>query len=233
MFPLLLFPCFRLLVWNSEKRKRLARLSVHHTFRFFVWMMESLGIYDLQVSNLPDEQSARGKVLIANHPTLIDVVILISLFKNADCIVKNSLWRNPFIGGVVRGTGYISNGDPDGLIQDCGESLSKGNVLIIFPEGTRTKPGSRELNKFQRGAANIASRCNANFLPATLDVKPDFLHKNVQWYQVPETKVDIKVDFFKEISVAEFAQMDNQNIAARQLTKQIETYYRGLMSEYE
>ena len=95
--------------------------------------------------------------MLANHPSLIDVVVLISIIPNADCVVKAHLFKNPFLRGVVKNTGYISNADPEGLLVDCKKSLAAGNNLIIFPEGTRTKVG--QAVKFQRGAANIALRC--------------------------------------------------------------------------
>jgi len=228
ILPLIVFPIYRLFIRNIEERKRLARHTVHHVFRFFVWMMGALQIYKLTIGKIASAEDCRGKVLIANHPTLIDVVILISVFKNADCIVKNSLWSNPFIGGVVRGTGYISNGDPDGLISDCKKSLDSGNILIIFPEGTRTKSGERTI-KFQRGAANIASRCQADFLPAVIDVSEHLLNKEKSWYQVPAKQPKFDIRFYPMISVDKFAQLENQGIAARNLTKEIEHYYRGLM----
>ena len=50
-----------------------------------------------------------GQMIIANHPSLIDVVFLIGLVRQANCVVKQSLWQNPFTRGPVRDAGYISN----------------------------------------------------------------------------------------------------------------------------
>jgi hypothetical protein len=41
-------------------------------------------------------------MIIANHPSLIDVVFLIGLVRQANCVVKQSLWENPFTRGPVR-----------------------------------------------------------------------------------------------------------------------------------
>ena len=60
-----------------------------------------------------------GLLVLANHPTLIDVVCLISLLPNADCVVKRAVARNPFMRGPVRAAGYISNDDGAGLVDDC------------------------------------------------------------------------------------------------------------------
>jgi hypothetical protein len=93
--------------------------------------------------------------VLANHPTLIDVVFLISLLPNADCVVKR-VACNPFMRGPVRAAGYISNDDGAGLVDDCIAAVRAGGSLVIFPEGTRSVPGQPP--RLQRGAANIAVR---------------------------------------------------------------------------
>ena len=84
-----------------------------------------------------------GLLVLANHPTLIDVVCLISLLPNADCVVKRAVARNPFMRGPVRAAGYISNDDGAGLVDDCVAAVHAGGTLVIFPEGTRSVRASR------------------------------------------------------------------------------------------
>ncbi|WP_369678325.1 lysophospholipid acyltransferase family protein, partial [Enterococcus faecium] len=87
-------------------------------------------------------KNAKGQLIIANHPSLIDVVVLISIVRNADCVVKADLWKNPFLKGVVKATGYINNdADPEYFLNQCQQSFARGNNLIVFPEGTRSVPG--------------------------------------------------------------------------------------------
>lgn len=76
-------------------------------FRGFVHMLTWAGVVRVSTVNLQRLRQAKGMVVIANHPTLIDVVVLISLMPNAGCIVKQGLWRNPFLRGVVSAAGYI------------------------------------------------------------------------------------------------------------------------------
>lgn len=73
-------------------------------------------------------------MIIANHPSLIDVVFLIGLVRQANCVVKKSLWENPFTRGPLRSTEYISNDGSMDMLDAAAESLQNGQTLIIFPE---------------------------------------------------------------------------------------------------
>ena len=119
LLSLLLLPMQRLWLRDAHKSKIAARYTVHVSFKFFIRLMRVLGVVDFDFPTVAELAHARGKILIANHPTLIDVVALISLLPNADCVVKSRLLSNPFMRGVIRSTGYLSNADPDGLLLEC------------------------------------------------------------------------------------------------------------------
>ncbi|WP_409522570.1 lysophospholipid acyltransferase family protein [Nitrincola sp. MINF-07-Sa-05] len=229
MLSLLVFPMQRLFVRDTVRRRQLARASVHKGFAFFIWLMQRVGVinYDFSVQALLSD--VRGKIIIANHPSLIDVVALIAMTPNADCVVKEQLFRNPFVRGVIASTGYISNSDPDGLIADCAASLAAGNNLIIFPEGTRTTPGS-ELS-FQRGAANIALRSRSDFLALLIRCEPSTLTKQESWYQVPERKPTLAIHYLKEIPLTAYLGEVSISLAARHLTKDLQQYYQQVVNE--
>lgn len=191
---LFVFPLQKIFVQNKPKQKQLARTTVHHTFKWFISFMASVGVFKFDLESALKLKDLQGHLILANHPSLIDVVVLISIIPNADCVVKAHLFKNPFIRGVVKNTGYISNADPEGLLLDCKATLAAGNNLIIFPEGTRSQPGKKL--KFQRGAANIALRCQANIAYVLIDVCPPSLTKSVAWYKVPECKAKFTATLF-------------------------------------
>jgi len=186
LLSLIVFPMQRLFIRDINKQKHLARKTVHYGFKFFVGLMALTGIFKFKLQQLEHLRGLEGTLVVANHPSLIDVVVLISIIPNADCVVKAHLFSNPFIRGVVMGTGYISNDKPDGLIEDCDKSLKAGNNLVVFPEGTRSVPGQKM--SFQRGAANIAVRCQAPITAVSIDVNPSSLTKAEPWYNVPNTQ---------------------------------------------
>jgi len=103
---------------------------------------------------------------VANHPSLIDVVILIAYLPQADCIVKAQLWKNPFVRGVVRSL-YIPNSlSFEDTVSACADSLAEGNSLVIFPEGTRTNSDSPP--RLKRGSARFALRTGRGILPVLI-----------------------------------------------------------------
>jgi 1-acyl-sn-glycerol-3-phosphate acyltransferase len=229
LLSLLVFPLQRVLIPEVGRRKKVARHTVHLSFRFFIAMMRMLGIfsYDLEVRALLAR--SQGKIIIANHPSLIDVVALISMIPNADCVVKAQLFRNPFVRGVITSTGYLNNSDPDRMLDDCAESLRQGNNLIIFPEGTRTTPGTAF--SFQRGAANIAIRSKADYLALWISVQPTTLTKDERWFDIPRTKPDMSIRFLQEIKTAELTAHESTSLAARHLTKKLQQFYQGVADQ--
>ncbi|WP_158972316.1 1-acyl-sn-glycerol-3-phosphate acyltransferase [Paraglaciecola sp. L3A3] len=208
---------------NEAKRKKSCRYAVHLTFKSFVWLMYIVGVTKVDAKGLNKLKTLQGKILIANHPSLIDVVVLISIVRNADCIVKQNLLENVFTRGVIRNTGYISNADPEELIKDCKASLQQGSTLIIFPEGTRTKPDT-EL-KFRRGAANIALRSATNFQRVLIQVTPPALTKGWPWYKVPKRKIHMQLVALEEFDVSSY-DANTASKSVRQLTRDIELLYQ-------
>lgn len=140
LLPFLAVPVIFLLPGNALDRERRAKTAIHYTMRAFVEIMRGLGILTYSVES-PEDFNRPGQLILANHPSLIDVVFLIGFVKRADCVVKSDLRRNPFMRGPIGLAGYIANDDPEKVIDATVSSLARGNSLIIFPEGTRTTPG--------------------------------------------------------------------------------------------
>ncbi len=230
---LIAFPLINLKYENTKRRKEAARNIIHKSFRLFINMMSVLGLFDFNVEQAETVlSSSKGNVIIANHPSLIDVVVLIAILPQADCIVKKALWNNPFLKGVVRSAGYIKNDENiDGIMKACKESLNSGFSLIIFPEGTRTRVD--KTLKLQRGASNIALRCNVNIIPVTIRCIPSTLTKNESWHSIPETKAVFSVSVGEQIDISSF-QTGEQSISirARKLTLFTRDYYNREIQKY-
>lgn len=159
-----LFPLFHILSGFSEKRFcKISRRFVSFFFMIFVKYIEITGAMRLNVENRELLKGLKGKVIIANHPSLLDVVVLISLIPNANCIVKGALIQNTFVSAIVRNL-YIPNNIPfDEQLERAKKSMEEGNNLVIFPEGTRSKPGEPWF--FKKGAARFALFAEADVVP--------------------------------------------------------------------
>lgn len=216
------FPAVSVACRRSCARK--TRWIIHKSFGAFLWLMETVGIMRMEVDGSEKLREGRGMLVLANHPTLIDVVALISLMPEASCVVKQSLWRNPFLGGVVRAAGYISNSDSDRLIDDCAGDLYQGKPLIIFPEGTRTRPG--EPLRFQRGASHIALRSQAPVIPVIIDCNPTTLTKHEKWYQIPPRRFHLRIRVLDSVAPERWVESSaTPTIAARKLTRALEGFF--------
>lgn len=222
LLSIFVFPVIGLFNREPDVRKRKARYLIHRTWQFFLNFMQALGIFTFDLEQAREQlKSVKGKIIIANHPTLIDVVALISLIPRADCVVKQGLWNNFFLKRVVRVADFINNDqDVNKLIENCKKTLEEGYNLVIFPEGTRTVPN--QPMKLQRGAANIAIRCQQNLLPVIIDCNPTTLTKQEKWYQIPPRRAQFSMRVIEEINITPFLLKEkNESIAARRLTEHI------------
>ena len=84
-----------------------------------------------------------GSLLVANHPSLIDALILLGYVEDGVVVAKRSLQVNPFTWGGIRGADYVVNADPLALIDECRARIAAGETLILFPECTRTGDADR------------------------------------------------------------------------------------------
>jgi 1-acyl-sn-glycerol-3-phosphate acyltransferase len=214
----ILFPLLALLPGDKRTKAIRARKIVHYCFRFFIAQMKFLGIYTYDTVGL--EKLTHGQLILANHPTLIDVVFLISFIKNANCIVKHSLFTNPFTRGPINGASYIPNIEGNQLINDCVKSLAAHDSLIIFPEGTRTP--IHNTPKLQRGAANIALAANITPIMVTIKCSTPFLSKGVKWYDIPLSRPHLS---FEVVELDDISHLSFNPKSARILTDLFKNYF--------
>ncbi len=217
------FPLLSLLPGTAKEKKRRAQRSIHYSFYFFIGLMHRIGIMSYETSGL-EKLNRPGQLILANHPTLIDIVFLISRIPTVNCIVKQALLHNPFTKGPIINAGYISNGVSEQMIKQCVEGLIAGEGLIIFPEGTRTGP-EREY-KFQRGAAHIALQAKSLVTPVIISCSPSTLSKNEKWYQIPPRRFHLKVEVRDDIVLDEFLAIEPHTIAVRRFNRYLEDYFR-------
>ena len=203
---------------------REAQYAIHLFFRFYVALLRWLGLIHLEIVGAFELAEMRGRLVIANHPTLLDVVLLMSRMPRAQCIVKADLWNNRYLGGLVRIAGYIPNNlEPEALLAACRQSIDQGDNLIIFPEGTRTRPG--EQPHFQRGFANIALLTAAPIQLITITCVPLTLTKGEPWWRIPAERPRFRVMVGENLDTRYLLQERGRALAARALVRYIESYY--------
>jgi 1-acyl-sn-glycerol-3-phosphate acyltransferase len=192
-------------------------------------MLQFLRLIRLEVVGDEQLRASRGALIVANHPSLLDVVLLMAQVPNAQCIVKHQLWNHPLLGGLVRRAGYIRN-DLDGetMIDECRKSLQSGHNIIVFPEGTRSCPDG--LQRLQRGFANIAILTGAKIQLVLITCTPSMLTKGVAWWMVPDRRSLFRLVVGRELNATAYLDSNNRSLASRRLTEHVETYYMEKLS---
>jgi 1-acyl-sn-glycerol-3-phosphate acyltransferase len=219
---LFVFPLLGFFSNNQLQKKKWAQKSVQLSFYAFIGLMHRLGIMTYEISGL-EKLNRPHQLIIANHPTLVDIVFLISRIPQANCIVKAALFQNVFTKGPVINAGYISNSDPQVMINSCSDALKAGETMVVFPEGTRTVNGKEY--KFQRGTAAISLQSEAILTPVILKCTPSTLTKEQKWYQIPRQKFHLSMNVGDDIVLDDFLAIEQRTIAIRRLTHFLQDYF--------
>jgi 1-acyl-sn-glycerol-3-phosphate acyltransferase len=197
-----------------------------------IGMLRTLGVMRLELRNGETLGKCGDMLVFANHPSYLDVVVMLSLMPRSSCVVNSRLWGSPFWGGVVRSAGYIRNDSPETLVDDCLAALNGGEPLIIFPEGTRSVPGKPL--RMSRGAAHIALRSGRDILPVVLTCDPPTLTKGSPWYRIPRRAFTFRLEVHPPLKVADCIDMSEPaSLASRKLTAYLERYFTGELKRHE
>ena len=216
-----MFPALRLTTLNPDTARRRIQRGMQIVFHGFMETMRITGILTYRVEGA-ERLLEPGRLIVANHPTLIDVVLLVSQMPAVDCIVKRGLWRNPFLRWPVSWAGYLQNAAGEELVEQCSTTLRRGHLLLVFPEGTRSVPG--EPLRMQRGAAHIALAADVEILPVKISCEPITLFKGNPWYRVPARRFHLHMVVGEPVAARTFVR-DGEAPArtARRLTQWMQT----------
>lgn len=216
---------------DRNKNQMMVRNIIAYVFKAFLILIDILGLYKTKFHGLERLLTLKGSLIIANHPCLLDVVVIMANLKQVQCIVKKELWGSYFLGGVMRSAGYICNDmDPMTLLEVCKEELNRGQNILIFPEGTRSTPG--QPIQLQRGFGNLALAANANIQSLIVNCDPLMLTKEDKWYKIASKKVNIKVKLGHFFNISDYNNEKPRAIRVRQLINDVRNYYvRGLGHE--
>ena len=230
LLAIFVFPFIRLFTFHKKDFGIIARAYVSHTFRVFLGNLNICKTSLLKVDDKEAYPNIHGKIIIANHPSLLDFVYIMSLVPNSTCIVRGGLTHTP-LRWVIK-QAYITNTtDFNDVLVECKKLTDKGCNVIVFPEGTRSPRVGR--NNYKKGAARIALYCNCDVLPLFIGgsdkyglgkFDPLWSYNHVEPYLY-----DIKM--LPVISIEQFKGL-SEPIAAKHLTEEMEKVIRAAGDEY-
>lgn len=155
------FSPFYLLAYFLSKKRTLAFQSLNNRFYrgFFLLARRVIPLHTWYIQG--DVRKIRSSVIVCNHLSYLDPLIMISLFKKQTTIVKARFFKFPIFGRMIDLSGYIPSSSGGGLgdmmisrIDNISSYLKEGGNLFVFPEGTRSKTG--RIGGLNRGAFKIA-----------------------------------------------------------------------------
>jgi 1-acyl-sn-glycerol-3-phosphate acyltransferase len=226
---LTLFPVLGWLTAGKMDQHTVTRRAIHRLFRAYLRVLQCLRVLELDLNGAQSLRRIEGRVIVANHPTLLDVVLLMALTPRVQCIVKHQLWSSRYLGGVMRHAGYIRNDlEPDEILCACRAAIAAGSNLIIFPQGTRSHPD--DPMRFHRGAANIALATGAAIQTVFIRCTPLFLTKSDRWWRVPSRRPRFSVTTGDVIDIERSFGDLSRPIAARAVIDKLESYYTGMLA---
>lgn len=150
------------------------------------------------IENLPQEG---GYILVANHRTYFDpVLVAIRMKRQVNFMAKIELFQNKFLGPIIKHLGAfpVSRGTGDtSAIDKAIKTVKDGDVLSLFPEGTRSKTG--EIMRFKSGAIVVASQTGADIVPTAIYFSDfaKFRSKVIIRYGTPILNSQLQVDLQK------------------------------------
>jgi len=152
-------------------------------------------------------------VLVANHQSLIDILVLFRLFVHFKWVSKIEMFRIPCIGWNMALNGYIKlrRGDSRSgaeMMRACERTLAEGSPIMMFPEGTRSPDG--RLKAFKPGAFVLAQRARVPLLPIIVEGTSRALPKHGF---VLRGRHAIRIRVLDEIAFASFAEKPIEQLA--------------------
>jgi 1-acyl-sn-glycerol-3-phosphate acyltransferase len=150
-------------------------------------------------------------VIVANHPSLLDIIMLLAAVPNITFLAKASWFSSPFIGPLLRFGHHIAGpeGGSDASPMDGAMVLDRiltqlraGYPVMLFPEGTRSPANG--LGPFKRGAFEAAVRAGVPLCCLRVRVDPPVLLKGQPWWKVPKRRISFEVSMLQTIAPEAF-----------------------------
>jgi 1-acyl-sn-glycerol-3-phosphate acyltransferase len=193
---LLLYP-----VLSRSTGRRVGRAGIAYGYRVFWRITTFFGMLRMQAGALDILSEERGLIVVANHPSMLDALMLVARLPRSACVMKASLMRNPFLGPGARLARYIRNDSSVNMIRLAVKDLRDGGQLVLFPEGTRTD--TPPINTFSPACTVIARFARAPIQTVFIDTESPYLRKGWPLWRLPPLPIVFTVRLGQRFAPAE------------------------------
>ncbi len=226
MYLLLLLLGLTSLAWNlvawliypllpAPRARTLGRAVISCIYRVFWSTTAALGVLRIDAKALePLRDEPGGLIIAANHPSMLDALLVVAQLPRGVCIMKAALMRNVFLGAGAKLARYICNDSTRDILRSAVANLREGAHLVLFPEGTRTV--TTPINAFRPGVTLIAQRAQVPIQTVIIETDSPYLGKGWPIWRVPAFPIVFRARLGKR-----FAPQPDHHA----LLKQLEQYF--------
>lgn len=164
IFLRLLIACMYLVPIRKTRKKHFICRLIQMTCKAILTVATFVRKENINISN---EVFSRPAIIVANHQSFIDILVLLSLSSKIVMVTNHWVWNSPFFGTIIRYADFYYVGDGYELYVECmREKIKEGYSIVVFPEGTRTYNG--EMKRFHKGAFYLAEVLQLDIIPIVL-----------------------------------------------------------------
>lgn len=208
-----------------DRRRRLLQGAMRGGYILLHTWMRWFRLMDVRIEVTRDQLPSGPCVIVANHPTLVDVTTILRLVPEGCTIAKPMYYQRWWLKPLLKGSGQIEGANLQPLsaarvVERAIERLREGAPLVVFPESTRTEHGRKM--PFHRLAFEIASRADVPVVPLVIRCVPSYLSKENPLLRLPKPVPVLTVSMLPALDPGRF---DNDS---RQLCDRVRSQYREL-----
>ena len=204
---------------SRENGVIVGRAAISSVYRGFWSCAQVLGLMRIDYEALDVLNDDAGLIIAANHPSMLDAMLVVARVPRGICIMRSGLMHNPFLGAGARLARYIRNDPPRGMIRSAVRNLQAGGQLVLFPEGTRTV--TPPINPFRPGMTLMAHMAQVPIQTVIIESDSPYLGKGWPIWRTP---------LFPVVFSARLGQRFAPEADHMALLKRIETYFSNELS---
>jgi 1-acyl-sn-glycerol-3-phosphate acyltransferase len=202
---------------TTARKKKIMHRGMYHASKLPVYSMFHI---KKRIVNLSGEDFSKPAVILSNHQSHIDLLLLLMLHPNIIVLTNKWVWNNPIYALVIRYLEfYPVMGGYDAITEKLRPSVAQGYSILVYPEGTRSADGN--ISRFHKGAFIMAEKLGLDLLPVFIHGAGDCMNKGENHLK----KGSVTVKVYPRVKVGDAAYGSDYH----QRTKNMLAFYR---SEY-
>ncbi|MDJ1472179.1 MMPL family transporter [Cytophagaceae bacterium DM2B3-1] len=214
----LLFTLFRL------QKNKSVMTGYHSLLMYFVRSLIYGAFFIPKKTSNPDQEIfKKPAIIIANHQSFLDILLLLTLYPKIILFTNDWVWNSPFFGSIVKMAGfYNASHGIESSIDHVRELVDDGYSIAIFPEGTRSEDYT--MHRFHKGAFYLAEKLELDIVPVVLHGTGEAIHKKDFILEV----YPLTISILPRITPANMTYGDTYQEKAKQVRRYMSQHYSML-----